>query len=97
MLIRAGAVLDGALDAACNAKNAHLIAAIRKEVREDFPGARNYEETSLMLQNAASVLDSYKGYGPIQNPSWFITEMDEATMEALVARGIDFTEANKYP
>ena len=97
MLIKAGASIHGALQAALSAKSAELVAAIRQEAKEGTSDyARSFTETLVMLpvHNAASVLGSYDGYGPINNAIGFIPDIDEATMEALLAGGVDFTKAD---
>jgi ankyrin repeat protein len=97
MLIKAGASIDGALHKALSAKSAELVAAIRQEAKEwESDEARSFAETSLMLsiRNATSVLDSCNGYGPVNNAVSFIPDIDEATMEALLSRGVDFTKGD---
>lgn len=98
MLIKAGASVDGALNAALILKNAELVGAIQQEANEwDSDNALSFAETSLTLsiRNAGSVLDTCSGYGPVSNTVRFIPDIDEATMEAVVSRGVDFTKADR--
>lgn len=96
MLIGSGADIDDALRAAVSAKSAQLVAAIREAKGVGSDKASDFAEALAMLlvRNATSVIDSCNEL--IENRmSDFIPEIDEAMMQTLLDRGVDFT-SGKY-
>ncbi|KAJ8067271.1 hypothetical protein OCU04_004632 [Sclerotinia nivalis] len=94
MLLKAGASTENAFYPALNAKCAELIHVIRGE---EPTKSKKFAEIQLMapMVNVAKVLDECTDKD-ISHLMAQIPELDEITMEHMVARGVDFTKADVY-
>jgi ankyrin repeat protein len=95
MLIKAGADTDGARRAASSYRNGQLVAALHQESTANGKlWYGDFVENSLLMpsHNAAVILENYKSDGPINDTVRHVDHIDEATIDALLARGIDFTK-----
>lgn len=97
LLIKDAADVDGALLSALSHKNTELVMILRGQKMGGETQKTGYVERTLTSQasDIKGVLDSYNGHGPNESSISFVEDMDETTMNALVARGIDFTKAEQ--
>lgn len=95
MLLKANANIDGALSFALSCKNTELVTAIRQQGKEDALQKTSSAETVLTVQvpSPTTVIDN--GSTPPDRPITSIEDMDEAAMEDLLSKNVDFTKANR--
>jgi ankyrin repeat protein len=84
--------IQQAYNMALKAKSPEMLAALKGEKSKE---SKVYEEARLMLSyyGASAVLEQATGFGPLQHIMQDLPAIDEPTMDALIARGFDFTEA----
>ena len=87
MLVKAGANIEGPMQTDLLQQNRDLVATVRREAAE------------LSSQRAGGIasanVDRRRRYRSIDHPSRFIEHMDETTMDAVIALGMDFTRPDR--
>ena len=87
MLVKAGADIEGPMQTDLLQQNRDLVATVRREAAE------------LPSQRAGGIasanVDRRQRYRSIDCPSRFIEHMDETTMDAVIALGMDFTRPDR--
>jgi ankyrin repeat protein len=95
MLMKAGVTQDGAPEAARAAKSGGLLIALRPS---DLTKWRSFSDGMLFLpyDEFGRVLSNYDSYGPTTDVATFIPGLDEAAIDELLARDVDFTKFSGY-
>ncbi len=86
-----GTFLNSALHEAIKARCTDMVDLLRRQT----PGeATSLDEVRLLFttKTAAEVLDKWIGDVPIRCGPGLISQIDEATMNVMISRGVDFTE-----
>jgi ankyrin repeat protein len=95
MLMEAGVTQDGAPEAARAAKSSELLIALRPSDRTKW---RSFSDGMLFLpyDEFGRVLSNYDIDGPTTDVASFIPGLDEAAIDELLARDVDFTKFSGY-
>jgi ankyrin repeat protein len=91
MLLETGARDQYALQAAVKAKSTALVAAFREKTPST---SRGFDEAHLMfaVNNVAKVFDASKYKDLMESPALYVSEVDEATLDEMIARGVDLAK-----